>query len=140
MATRIKEVMTKNVRLADPKMSLKECANAMREDNIGMMPVSDDGRLVGTITDRDITLNGTAKGLDPNNTRVAQAMTEGVEYVFDEDTVDEAARVMADRQVRRLAVLNAQKELVGMIATADLATHVRSSGPVDEAVRGVSQG
>ncbi|WP_404384661.1 CBS domain-containing protein [Caenispirillum salinarum] len=140
MATRIKEVMTKNVRLADPKMSLKECANAMREDDIGMMPVSDDGRLVGTITDRDITLNGTAKGLDPNNTKVAQAMTEGVEYVFDEDTVDEAARVMADRQVRRLAVLNAQKELVGMVATADLATHVRSSGPVDEAIRGVSQG
>lgn len=140
MPTRVKEIMTKTVRLADPKMSLKEVANAMKQFDIGMMPVSDDGRLVGTITDRDITLNGTAKGLDPNTAKCVQAMTEGVEYAYEDDSVDEAARLMADRQVRRLVVLNGQKELVGMIATADLATHVRASGPVDQAITGVSQG
>lgn len=140
MATRVKEVMTKNVRLAEPKMSLKEVANAMAQFDIGMMPVSDNGRLVGTITDRDIAINAVAKGLDPNNARCVQAMHEGVEYAYEDDSVEDAAKLMADRQIRRLVVLNGQKELVGMVATADLATHVRSPQPVDQAITGISQG
>ncbi|MCA1940285.1 MAG: CBS domain-containing protein [Caenispirillum bisanense] len=139
MAQRVKEIMSKNVRLAEPGMSLKEVANVMKQYDIGMMPVSDNGRLVGTITDRDIVLNGTAKGLDPNNTKCVQAMSEGVEYAYEDDTIDEAARLMADRQIRRLAVLNAQKELVGLVATADIATH---SAPetTDRAIDGISRG
>lgn len=139
MAQRVKEIMSKNVRLAEPGMTVKEVANAMKQFDIGMMPVSDNGRLVGTITDRDIVLNTTAKGLDPNTAKCVQAMSEGVEYTYEDDTIDEAARLMADRQIRRLAVLNAQKELVGMVATADLATH-SSANTTDEAITGVSRG
>lgn len=139
MAQRVKEIMSKNVRLAEPGMTVKEVANAMKQFDIGMMPVSDNGRLVGTITDRDIVLNTTAKGLDPNTAKCVQAMSEGVEYTYEDDTIAEAARLMADRQIRRLAVLNAQKELVGMVATADLATH-SSASTTDEAITGVSRG
>lgn len=139
MAQRVKEIMAKNVRLADPKMTLKQVANAMKQYDIGMMPVSDNGRLVGTITDRDIVLNGTAKGLDPNTAKASDAMTEGVEYAYEDDTIDEAARIMADRQIRRLAVLNSRKELVGLIATADLATRAAAE-TTGRTVSGISEG
>lgn len=139
MAQRVKEIMSKNVRLAEPGMTIKEVANAMKQFDIGMMPVSDNGRLVGTITDRDIVLNATAKGLDPNTAKCVQAMSEGVEYTYEDDTIDEAARLMSERQIRRLAVLNSQKELVGLVATADLATH-SAANTTDQAISGISKG
>lgn len=136
---RLKEIMSRDVRTVTPTTSLRDVARTMDELSIGMLPVSENERIIGTITDRDIVVNAVAKGGDINNLTVRHAMTEGVEYVYEDDSVDDAARLMGEKQIRRLIVLNAQKELVGLVAMADLATHVRDSGIIHRAIGGVSE-
>lgn len=137
---RLKEIMTRDVRTIEPSVRLNEVARLMDELSIGMLPVSENGRIIGTITDRDIVVNCVAKGGDINNLTVRHAMTEGVETAYEDDSVDDAARMMGDKQIRRLVVLNSRKELAGMVAMADLATHVRAEDTVHKAIRGVSEG
>ncbi|MGC2856969.1 CBS domain-containing protein [Novispirillum sp. DQ9] len=137
---RLKEIMTRDVRTIEPTARLKDAARLMDELSIGMMPVSENGRIIGTITDRDIVINCVAKGGDVNNLTVRHAMSEGVETAHEDDSVDDAARLMGDKQIRRLIVLNSRKELAGVVAMADLATHVRASDTVHKAIGGVSEG
>lgn len=136
---RLKEIMSKNVQMVEPTTSLREVARIMDQQSIGMLPVSDNGRLIGTITDRDIVVNAVAKGQDINNMTARHAMSEGVETAYEDDSVDDAARLMGDKQIRRLVVVNSQKEVTGMVAMADLATHVRASDTVHQAIGGVSE-
>lgn len=136
---RLKEIMTRDVRTVEPTARLNEVARLMDELSVGMLPVSDNGRIIGTITDRDIVVNCVAKGGDINNLTARHAMTEGVETAYEDDSVDDAARLMGDKQIRRLVILNSQKEVTGMVAMADLATHVRSEGTVHRAIGGVSK-
>jgi len=137
---RVKEIMSKTVRLAAPNDRLRDVAMAMKQDNIGMLPVSENERIIGTITDRDIVVNCVASGGDINNLTVRHAMSEGVETIYEDNSVDTVADRMADAQVRRLVVLNDHKELVGMVAVADLATHVSGDATVRGAIDGVSRG
>jgi len=119
----IREIMTATVECVRPDDTLQDAARKMRDLDVGPLPVcGDDDRLAGMITDRDIVIRAVAEGRDPRTTPVREAMTEGIDYCFEEQDVEDAARTMQDRQVRRLVVLNGDKRLVGIVSLGDLAT------------------
>ncbi|WP_354033912.1 CBS domain-containing protein [Bradyrhizobium sp. S3.2.6] len=112
--------MTPSVHIADPNMTIREAARWMRADNVGALPVGENDRLVGMITDRDIVMRAVAEERSAGNTSVREVMSEGVCYCFEDDDVEGASQQMATHQVRRLPVLNRQKRLVGVVALADI--------------------
>ena len=109
----------------------------MRADNIGALPVSENGRLVGMVTDRDIVVRAVAEERSPGDTSVSEVMSEGVCYCYEDGDIDQAAGVMADHQVRRLPVINREKQLVGFIALADLGRS--QDNAAQDALRGISE-
>jgi CBS domain-containing protein len=117
----VKDVMTTTVDLADPNMKARDAARKMREDDVGALPVGENDRLVGMVTDRDIAMRAVAGDGPAENTAVRQVMSEGIYYCFEDETLQRAGEIMAEHQVHRLPVLNRKKRLVGMIAMADLA-------------------
>ena len=135
----LREIMTTGVELTDPAMSLKDAAALMREGDFGLLPVGENDRLVGTITDRDITVRAVADGKDPSTTTVREAMSEGIRYCFEDQTVDEAAELMSDAQIRRLPILNREKRLVGIVALVDVATTIEAAEPAGQALSGISE-
>ncbi len=117
---RVSEYMTSNVRIADPDQTLREAAQAMARLDAGAMPVGENDRLVGMITDRDIAIRGVAEGKGPDAS-IREVMTSDVEYCFDDDDVEEVLHKMGRLQVRRLPVLNRGKRLMGIVSIGDLA-------------------
>jgi signal-transduction protein with cAMP-binding, CBS, and nucleotidyltransferase domain len=111
----------------------------MRDLDVGMLPIRSDDRLVGMLTDRDITVRATAEGRDPSNTKVGEVMTPEVVYCFEDQDVSEAAKLMQDRQIRRLPILNRQKRLVGIVSLGDVAVHAGQQKIVSETVKEVSE-
>ena len=134
---KVADAMTRDVRVANPAQSIREAAEMMAELDAGALPVGEQDRLVGMITDRDIAIRGVAKGKAPD-TPIRDVMTDDVKYCFDDEEVDDVARNMADIQVRRLPVVNREKRLVGIIAIADLAAN-EDPEVVGEAVSGISE-
>ena len=116
----VHEIMTPTVRIADPNMTIRDAAWCMRADNLGALPVGENDRLIGMVTDRDIVVRAVAEERSAGNTTVRQVMSQGICYCFENDDAEGAAQVMAKHQVRRLPVLNRDKRLVGVIALADL--------------------
>jgi CBS domain-containing protein len=133
----VSEVMTRSVDLIDPNTQIKDAAVRMRDDNIGALPVGENDRLVGMVTDRDIAVRAVADGRAPTQTVVRDVMSEKVFCCFEDNDLTEAARLMAKHQVHRLPVLNRDKRLVGIVALADLARV--SDQAAGEAVRGISE-
>lgn len=119
---RIAEVMTSDVAVVRPRDSIRHAAQRMDALNIGSLPVCDGKRLVGMITDRDITVRVTAAGLDPAGTEVSAAMSQDVRWCWVDDDVEEVSELMGEAQVRRIPVINAEKRLVGMVSLGDLST------------------
>jgi CBS domain-containing protein len=118
----VKEVMTKGVECARPGDTIAAAAQRMKDLDVGALPVcGDDDRLVGMVTDRDITVRATAGCCDAGGTCVKNVMTPDIIYVFEDQEVQAAARVMEEQQIRRLVVLNRDKRLVGIISLGDLA-------------------
>lgn len=117
----IKDIMTREVEVIHPDATLDEAAAKMDALNIGSLPVCDGDRVLGIITDRDITVRATAVGGDPMATRTRDVMTADVIYGFEDQDVTDAARLMREAQIRRLLVLNRDKQLVGIVALGDLA-------------------
>jgi CBS domain-containing protein len=117
----VREVMTPHVEVIHPDATLREAAQKMQSLDVGPIPVCDGDRLQGMLTDRDITVRATAEGRDPNSTRVRDVMTPDVGYCFEDQDVQDAARLMEERQLRRLVVLNRDKRLVGIVSLGDLA-------------------
>jgi CBS domain-containing protein len=134
---KVSDVMTRDVRVANPDQSIGDAARMMAELDAGALPVGEHDRLVGMITDRDIAVRAVAHGKSPA-TRIRDVMTDDVKYCFDDEDIDHVAGNMADIQVRRLPVVNRDKRLVGIIAIADIAV---SEEPVvvGEAVSGISE-
>src|SRR5829696_6661330 len=118
---RVREVMTRGVECTSPDATLQEAAAKMKSLDVGPLPVCDNDRLVGMITDRDITVRATAEGEAPTAVRVRDVMTPDVIYCFDDQDASEAARLMEQNQVRRLVVLNRDKRMVGIVSLGDLA-------------------
>src|SRR5438093_4669224 len=117
----LKDVMTRRVEVVHPDDTLATAAEKMKSLDVGPMPVCDGERLVGMLTDRDITVRATAAGRDPKTTRVRDVMTPEVAYCFEDQDTNEAARIMEQRQIRRLVILNRDKRLVGIVSLGDLA-------------------
>ena len=136
----VKEVMTRGVECTRPGASLQEAARKMRDLDVGPLPVcGDNDRLVGMLTDRDITVRAVAEGQDPKTARVQDVMTPDVLYCFEDQDVAEAARLMEENQVRRLAVLNSDKRLVGIVSLGDLAVETGGSQVAGKTLEQVSQ-
>jgi CBS domain-containing protein len=119
----VSEILTREVETIRPETTAREAAQRMRSMDVGALPVCDGRRLLGMVTDRDLTLRVLAEGRDPNATPVQAAMTPDVQYVFESDDVQHAAQIMKDNQIRRLPVVDRDKQLVGILAIGDIATH-----------------
>jgi CBS domain-containing protein len=133
----VREIMHSDVCIADPNMTIRDAARRMRADNIGALPVGENDRLIGIVTDRDIIMRGIANDCSPSDTLVREVMSEGICYCFEDDDVREAAQIMARHQVRRLPVLNRNKRLVGVVALADLSRSEDSAA--QGALKGISK-
>jgi CBS domain-containing protein len=116
----VSTIMSKDVTWVGPEMSLQEAAKKMRDLDIGCLPVGKDDELIGMITDRDIACRAVAEGEDPAKTTIAETMSKGVTYCFDDQDVKEAANLMEKKQIRRLPVLNRQKRMVGILSLGDI--------------------
>ena len=134
---RVSEAMTRDVRIASPGQSIREVAKIMDDIDAGAVPVGENDRLVGMITDRDIAIRAVAAGKGPD-TPVRDVMSKDVKYVFDDEDLEHVAQNMADIQVRRLPVVNRDKRLVGIVSLGDVAQKEDTS-TIGEATAGVSQ-
>jgi CBS domain-containing protein len=112
--------MTSEVRIASPDQTIKEAAKIMADIDAGVLPVGENDRLVGIITDRDIAIRGVAEGKGPD-TKVREIMSKEVKYCFEDEDIDDVLENMGDLQVRRLPVLSREKRLVGIVSLGDLA-------------------
>ena len=124
----VTEIMTRGVETVAPDTSLQQAAEAMEAMNVGSLPVCDGMRLVGTITDRDIVVRGVAAGRSPVETLVSDCMTEDIAYAFSDEEAEEVLERMKALQIRRLAVLDRDKSLVGIVALGDIATEPAAAG------------
>jgi CBS domain-containing protein len=135
--TRVSDIMTTEVQVIQPQESLRQAALLMRSLDIGALPVCDGERLLGMITDRDITVRGVADGLDPDKACVSDVMSGDLQYCTEDQDPLEVMRLMGDHQVRRLPVIDLDKRLVGIVSLGDMA--LRQPGHVDQAVREISE-
>jgi CBS domain-containing protein len=120
--TMVRDVMTRGVETAPPDATIADVARRMRDLDVGSLPVTDGTRLLGIVTDRDLSVRATAASKDPSTTKVREVMSPELAWIFDDEPADAAARVMRERQIRRLPVLDRSDRLVGMVSLADLAT------------------
>jgi len=135
----VKDVMTPRVQVVHPDSTIEEAACKMKEHDVGSLPVCDGERLVGMITDRDITVRATAEAFVPGFTKVRQVMTEDVQYCFDDDDLRAGAEIMEKAQIRRLPVIDREKRLVGIVALADLAARSEEDEISSDVLEEVSQ-
>jgi CBS domain-containing protein len=136
---RCREIMTASVTTAAREMPLREVARLMRDGDMGSLPVTEDKRLVGIITDRDIVVRAVAEGRGVETT-VGEVMTPEVYSVRADDFAFEAIRLMGDRQVRRVPVTSETGELVGIISMADVALETEDEREIAETLEEISSG
>jgi CBS domain-containing protein len=135
---RIQDAMTREVRITHPGKTIREAARAMAEIDAGSLPVAENDRIVGMITDRDIAVRAVAEDKGPN-TLVRDVMSPNICYCFEDQELDEVAANMADIKVRRLPVVNREKRLVGIVALADIALSDDPNGAAKYALCGISE-
>lgn len=133
----IAEIMSTGVQTIQPQDSLRRAAECMRELDVGALPVCDGERLLGMLTDRDIVVRALADGLNADEACVSDIMSPEVQVLLPTQDAEDAKRLMGDRQVRRLPVVDGDRRLVGIVSLGDLAT--REAGHIDRAVREISE-
>jgi CBS domain-containing protein len=129
--------MTHDVQIASPDDVLQRAAQLMEKNDFGVLPVGENDRLVGMLSDRDIVIRAVARGLAPDRAKVREVMSTEVKYVYDDESVADVARKMSELQVRRLPVLNRDKRLVGIVSLGDLA--INEPKPAGAALSSISQ-
>lgn len=135
---KVSEAMTREVRLARPEQTIREVARLMGELDIGAVPVEENDRLVGMITDRDIAIRAVGEGRGAD-TPVRDVMSREIKYCFDDQTIDEVTQNMGDLRIRRLPVVNRDKRLVGILSLGDLAVENQWQDEAGEALSQISQ-
>jgi CBS domain-containing protein len=123
MSESIRDIMTPNPRTVESNASVVEAAKIMRDEDVGIVPVVEGDRLVGTVTDRDIAIRVVAEGRNPDSTTVGEIASRELVTIDPQQELDEALRLMARHQVRRLPVVEEDGKLVGVVAQADIARH-----------------
>ena len=134
----LKDLMSRDVKVISPDMTIAQAAIQMRDGDFGMMPVGEDDRMIGTISDRDIAIRAVAEGKEAA-TKVRDVMSDGIAWIYEDDSVENAAKLMSERQVRRLPVVNRDKRLVGIVALGDFAVESSEIRPAAEALAKISQ-
>lgn len=134
---KINEVMSSDVQTISPDATIEEAAQEMRDGDFGLLPVGDEEQLLGVITDRDIAIRAVAEGRGPG-TPVSEIMSEGVIWAYEDDSIEEAAEIMSDNQIRRLPIVNAEQRLVGIVSLGDFAVDASDIGPVADALTEIS--
>lgn len=132
----VSEIMTTEVQVVEPQQTLAEAARLMKRLDIGSLPVCSGRLLLGMVTDRDIALRGVAEGLAPDEACVSDVMTTPAVWATEDQDTTEVLRLMGERQIRRVPVIDVDKHLVGIVSLGDLA--LRQPAHVDEAVREIS--
>lgn len=135
----VKDIMSKRPDFLPPTATLKEASLEMKKNDFGFLPIGENDRLIGTVTDRDITIRAVAAGKDPNKTLVKDILTEKVLYCFEEDNVEKAVASMGKQHVRRLIVLNKNKHMTGILSLSDLATKCKNPLLWTEALKEISE-
>jgi len=133
------DVMTKNPSTCSTQSPVVEAAQLMEREGVGAIPVCENGRLEGIVTDRDIAVRVVASGKDPRQTRIADVMTRDPECVKADEPIDRALEMMESRQVRRIPVIDGAGKLVGIIAQADIATRLHDDNKTGEVVEAISR-
>jgi len=135
----IQQIMSHDVVIASPEDTVQAAAKKMAEIDAGVLPVAEDDKLVGMITDRDIVIRAVAKGSAPGKCKVRDVMSSEVKFCYEDESVDDLARNMSTLQVKRLPVLNRQKRLVGIVSLGDLATMPKAKNPAHAALSGIAR-
>ncbi len=136
---RCSDIMTKSVTTANRETPLREIARLMRDGDMGILPILSAGKLVGLVTDRDIVVRAVAEGKD-SETKIGEVMTTEIFSVKPDDFVFEAVRLMGDKQVRRIPVVNDAGELAGILSMADVALEMEDSKEIAETLEEISSG
>lgn len=136
---RCREIMTSNLTTANREMSLQEVAGLLREGDMGSLPIVEDGKLVGIVTDRDIVVRAIAEGKNADS-RIGEVMTTEIFFVRPNDFVFEAIRLMGDKKIRRVPVVEETGELAGIISMADIALETEDEREIAEALEEISSG
>jgi CBS domain-containing protein len=134
----IKELMSRDVQVIGPDETIAEAARRMAEGDFGMLPVGENDRMIGAISDRDIAVRGLGAGLD-GKAKVRDVMSQGVCWAYDDESVDEAAKIMSDKQIRRLPIVNRDKRLVGILSLGDIAVKKTEQKPAAQALSAISE-
>ena len=134
----LKDLMSTDVEFVSPDTTIADAAKKMRDGNFGMLPVAEDDRMIGAISDRDIAIRAVAEGLGAY-TKVRDVMSDGIAWAYDDDSVEQAAKIMSERQVRRLPVVNRAKRLVGIVALGDFSVESTEVRPAAQAPAGISK-
>ena len=136
---KLKDVMTMRVETVGPESTLREASEKMSSLNIGALPVCEDDRVVGIVTDRDITVRGLARGSNPDTSKVSEIMTRDVVCGFEEQSVKEAASIMEEKQIRRLPVLDRYQRIIGIVSLGDLAVKTGDDSLSGELIERISE-
>ncbi len=134
---KVKEAMHKGVEWRSPDTSVSEIARLMREKDVGAVPIGENDRLVGMVTDRDIVCRSCANGSDLDMVKAREVMTSGIIYCVEDQEISDALHLMEDKKIRRLPVLNAEKRMVGMLTLGDVA-HAAPQALVGELCQSVA--
>jgi CBS domain-containing protein len=136
---KVGDLMVHDVLTIDASASLMEAAQRMRDGNVGVLPVTDEGRLRGVVTDRDLVVRGMAEGADPSSMRVGDCATWDIVCARTDSTIDEAMEVMAECQIGRLPVVDADNRVIGIVTLSSLALRSRKQDDALETAQEVSK-
>lgn len=134
----VREVMREKAEVIHFDHSVEEAAKMMKKGDFGSLPIEQNDKMIGMITDRDITIRVVAEGLDPKDTKVIDCMSEGISYCYEDEDVEAIAKKMATLQVRRLPVINRNKRLVGIVSLTDMARNAKNDKLTQEIVSQVT--
>ncbi len=135
---KLKDLMSRDVKIISPDATIREAALQMRSGNFGMLPVAENDRMIGAVSDRDIAIRAVADGKD-GSTKVRDVMSTGVIWAYEDDSVDAAAELMSEHQIRRLPVVDVDKRLVGIVALGDFAVISSDIKTAGEALAAISK-
>jgi CBS domain-containing protein len=134
----VADVMTRDVRVVSPGDTVQRAAQLMDELNVGVVPVCEGRKLVGMLTDRDITVRGVAAGMDAAATPVSEVMSGSVRWCYDDQPLEDVLDEMRDTQIRRMPVLDRQQQVVGIVSLGDMADRGSDGASVGEALKDIS--
>ena len=136
---KISEIMSRNVECIEPDTSIKDAAEKMRSIDVGFLPVCEDGHIIGTLTDRDITIRHVADGQNPYRVKARDILTPNVLYCFEDQDIEEVGRYMQEHEVRRVLIFDLTEQLVGIVSLGDISKAVGEQHLAGETLKEIAE-